>query len=359
MQVVECKEDGSLPATAPQLEVGVWKDISPKPWTKEFCATGLAIGSCNPGIIYLGSNAIYRSVDAGTSWMKVGKIKRGDEMGFMDGSNHIRVNPNDPDHIYAVSGVNGAFLGFWISHDGGDTFEMTDSYRNLQGDKGIFPLDVYDIAVNPTDFNHLLLSFHNPWGHDDSEWKNNAGVLESKDGGQTWIVHPPMGWGYGHSISFVWDPKLGFGDVNRWLLGTQDHGRWLTTDAGMTWKKVTDYPIAHGGGTIYYAKSGLLYASGSGRNIVSADDGETWSELSTPFSSNAIWGDGKQVYSAPYFGPAPFYVTPEEGDGSTWTKFNDQMFDQGPFQMVMDTKNRIVYTASCLGGLWALKLPPE
>jgi len=357
-QVVECKEDGKLPDTAPALEVGVWKDIGPKPWDKTICATGFAIGPCNPAVLFLGTDGIYRSTDAGTSWAKVGKIKRDAEMGFMDGSNHIRINPNDPKHVYAVSGVRGAFLGFWVSHDGGDTFEMTDSYRKLQADKGIFPIDVYDIAVNPKNFNHFLLTSHSPWGTPETQWKNNAGVLESQDGGMSWIIHPPQGWGYGHAISFLWNPELGIGDEKRWLLSTQDNGRWLTKDSGTTWTKVSDNPIQHGGGTVYYSKSKVLYASGQGRNIRSKDNGETWEDLSTMFGSNAIYGDGTQVYSAPVFGPAPFYTTPEDGPGDTWTPFSDQMFDQGPFQMILDKKNRILYSASCISGLWALKLPP-
>src|SRR5206468_2112176 len=109
--------------------------------------------------------------------------------------------------------------------------------------------DLYSIAVDPSDFGHLLVSFHSPWVGSD-----NCGVLESKDGGRTWIVHdPPVGSakGYGMAIFFLYDPATGQGDKDTWLFTTQSGGFFRTTDAGSTWSQAYKLQMTHGGNQLY------------------------------------------------------------------------------------------------------------
>jgi hypothetical protein len=350
-------EIAPLPEGAPALEPGVWKNISPSPWPDGICATGLAVNPCNPGVIYVGYNTIARSTDAGSTWTNVGLVEGTSDP--MDGSNHIRIDPTNPLHMYATTGVGGAHLGFFVSHDGGDTFAMPESFQNIQAEQNLFATDLYDVAVDPTDFNHLLVTSHSAWGWTDTKWNTNAGVLESTDGGDTWIVHDPEpGWGYGHSISFLYNPELGIGDANTWLLGIQDGGGyWRTTNAGEDWAHVlTDGGIQHGGGNAYYTSDGSLYYSGNPRNRRSTDNGATWTEIGPSGAFTAIYGDGDTLYTGQNFGPAPFDVSPED-DGDNWEPYNEQEFEQGPFAMTLDPTNRILYSASCQAGLLALKLP--
>src|SRR5207344_1782079 len=96
----------------------------------------------------------------------------------------------------------------------------------------------------------------------------------------------------------------GIGNSSTWLLGTQGGGMFRTTDAGATWTKVTDTGIQHGGGTIYYTKTGTIYATGT--------------TIGPAGGYNGIVGDGKQLYAARCFGPTP-YLTAPESDGLNWT----------------------------------------
>jgi hypothetical protein len=246
-------------------------------------------------------------------------------------------------------------MGFWVSTDGGATWTMPQSFKDLETTPKLFPYDVYDVSVDPTDFAHVLVSFHAAWGWTDSKWNASAGVIESKDGGQTWIVHEPNGWGYGHAINFLYSPELGLGDANTWLLGTQGGGMLRTTDAGATWNKVSQDGIQHGGGTIYYAKNKVLYATSGGANMRSTDNGATWTSVGPGGGYNGIGGDGKNIYSAKCFGPTPMITTPES-DGVTWKDYNTQQFSQGSFEMAFDSVNGILYTASWGAGMWALKV---
>ena len=353
-----CKASGKLPAGAPQLTKGQWVNISPKdvPWGKGF-TQGMALDPCDPATMYLtvcgfdpvGVKAgLYKTTDGGSNWKKLSEL---------DEPLYVRIDPNNPQHLYAVDGVRGGSEGFWVSCDGGETFRTPEGFKALKDDPGMFQYDVYDIAVDPTNFDHVLLSHHGAWGWTDTKWDTNSGVLESKDGGETWIVHEPMkGWGTGHAIAFLYNPELKLGNGDTWLLGTQGAGMFKTSDAGKTWRKVTNVVIQHGGGSVYYDKTGVLYASGASTNLRSADNGDTWTQVGNSKGYNAVYGDGTLLYTAPGFGPTTFFTAPEGGDGMTWTPLGTQQFDSGPFEMAVDRKNGILYSANWGAGLWALKL---
>jgi photosystem II stability/assembly factor-like uncharacterized protein len=357
--------NSALPATAPTLEAGTWKNITPathlgflgKPET--MIAQGIAIDPCNSATLYWGTTpyetdkgGLFKTTDGGGSWTKIGPF---------DEPLHIRIDPANPQHLFVGDGVRGDTQGFWVSHDGGDTWKKPEGFEKVAASIGITQAsgmqDIYDVAADPTDFNHVLLSFHSPWSWD--EFDKGAGMLESKDGGDSWNVIERQGWGQGHSIRFLFEPEQGIGDSNTWLLGTQGPGYWRTSDAGKTWKKVSDNGIAHGGGTSYYNSDGVLFASGSPKNLRSTDNGETWTPTD-PGSSTCVFGDGKQLYSAPALGNGPFFVS-DESDGVTWKPFagGAQVFENGgPYEMVLDQANRILYASMWEQGVWAMKVPP-
>jgi hypothetical protein len=323
---------------------GTWKNISPAgpPFGTSVVTfmQGMAIDPCNPFVLYAAvegydagpsKSGLYKSGDAGATWKKVGNL---------DMPIRIRVDPDDTRHLYACDGVRGGTMGFWISHDGGDTWELPPGFKSWADTEGTY--DVYDVGVDPSDFKHVLLSFHSGWR------ASNAGVAESTDGGSTWKAHPVPGAGYaGMSITFMRNSAT-------WLLGTQSSGYWRTHDAGANWSQVSTECIQHGGGNLYYAKSGL-FASGANQNLRSTDDGLTWKTVGPGGGYNAIIGDGTRLYALKRFGPIPF-VTSGEDDGLTWTDLGTQQFSEGAFEMAIDHVNGILYAANWGAGLWALKI---
>jgi hypothetical protein len=357
--------NSALPATAPALEPGVWKNITPPGIplgnAQDVIGQGFAIDPCNLSTIYWGTTpfdsakgGLYKSTDGGGTWKKTG---------MLDEPLHIRVDPTNPKHLYSGDGVRGATLGFWVSNDGGDTWTKPDGWIAAGKATGFID-DVYDLAVDPTDFKHIIISSHSAWGWDDTKWKRNAGVMESKDGGNTWVAHDPqMTWGAGHSINFLYDPDKGIGDANTWLLGTQGDGQWRTTDAGATWTKVLTNSIFHGGGETYYAKDGKVYSTGVSPCLQrSSDNGATWTPLKATGECTGVWGDGNYLYTAPAYaqGMQPFFTSPET-DGLTWTAYKGgtQKFDgSGPYEMAFDSVNGILYASMWFQGVWALKVTP-
>ena len=182
-------------------------------------------------------------------------------------------------------------------------------------------------------------------------------MLETNDGGDTWIVHEPgSGWGTGHAIHFLYDPASGQGDRNTWLLGTQGAGMMRTTDAGKTWTKVTSANIQHGGGKIYYTKKGVLDATTGDKNIRSVDNGVTW-VTSVRAAGTTPSPETAQICIPPRaLGSTTSIVTSPESDGLTWKDFNSQKFSQGPFSFGFDPVNRIIYASLWGAGVWALKV---
>lgn len=364
----------SAPAgTPPVLEPGVWTDISPPDSGMVCCPESggnsygvllVEVDPSDPNTIYTGIDVlgIWKTTDRGSTWRRLGSPD--EPSTYIDTPIRLRVNPNDSNHLYATQGVHGANLGFWVSRDGGDTWAMPQGFVEFATASAT--RDVTMMSVDAADFDHVILSSHSPW-----PGLNNAGVMETKDGGETWVAHAPRAeWGAGTmGVSILNDPASGVGDPDTWLVGTDGQGMWRTTDAGESWTKVSDSSVPHGGGEIYYSPTGVLYAGATPYPIKSTDNGATWEafggESGLAFSYYyTVYGDGTTLYTAPaYTGtnagvPQPFF-TASEADGGPFTEYAGgvQEFIDGPYIMRFDSANRIMYGANWGAGLLAMKLP--
>jgi hypothetical protein len=358
----------------PALTPGTWVNITPPGIAfnnnEQMIAQGIAFDPNNRSTIYWCNTpysssfgGIYKSTNGGSNWRKVGKVSaQGISATQIDEPLHVRIDPNNSNHLYIGDGVRGGTQGFWVSNDGGENFTRPQAWADVRPTIGYFIDDVYDVAVDPTDFNHILVSSHASWKWGDAEIGNAAGVMESKDGGTTWIVHKPIDtWGAGHAIHFLYDPAKGIGNSQTWLLGTQGSGHWRTSDGGTTWTRV--YPegtgIVHGGGTIYYSKTGVLYAAAFPKTLRSTDNGINWIPVGPDGGTTGICGDGNLLYTARTLGNNTPYWTSPETDGIIWTPFNGgkQTFQNGgPFEMAFDAVNGIMYSSNWEQGCWALKV---
>jgi len=338
---------------------------------------GIAFDPCNRGTLYwanapfdVSHGALYKTTNGGTDWTRIGDPSKDKDSydattTYLDEPQHIRIDPSNPKHLYSSDGVRGSTLGFWVSLDGGLNWSKSKNWTDTAAAVGFID-DLYDIAVDPADFNHVLVSSHSPW-----TWGagtkygipngGNAGVLESKDGGQTWIVHDPQPtWGAGHAINFLYDPAKRIGSPSTWLLGTQSDGQWRTENSGATWTKVSNSSIFHGGGETYYSSTGVLYSAAAPRILRSTDNGKTWTEVGPSAGYTAVWGDGKTLYTAAAYGfnAQPILTSPET-DGVNWTPYGSGQqtwVDGGPYEMTFDAVNGILYCSNWFQGLWALKV---
>jgi photosystem II stability/assembly factor-like uncharacterized protein len=302
-----------------------------------------------PQVLYLTTDieGMWRSRDGGASWSSIGDLPPPISPGV------LAIDEKKPLSMYYVGGVRGASMGFWVSADGGETWTMPHGFSEGANDAtGGWTRDAYDVKADPVDFRHVLVTFHSGW-----ERKDDAGVLESKDGGATWIRHPPdRGWGHGHSIWFL-------NDSATWLLGTQGDGYFRTENAGARWTRVSSQNMLHGGVGAFYSATGVLYVGASKQILRSTDHGRSFVPVG-PVGTGyyAIIGDGRWLYAQDAFtgenagGVDEPYITSRENDGATWTPYSGQTFADGPYRMAFDPINRILYSANWNSGVWALKV---
>src|SRR6185369_8626452 len=148
---------------------------------------GVAIDPRRPSTIYWGTTpytaelgGLFKSADGGATWRRIGKVTPlyagGSDQ--LDMPIHVRIDPNDSNHLYVGDGVRGSTQGFWVSTDGGETFTLPPGFAAALKAAGIDNQDIYDVAPDPTDFRHVLLSFHYRWGWTDTKWNMSSGVLE-------------------------------------------------------------------------------------------------------------------------------------------------------------------------------------
>ncbi len=344
-------------AEPPTFVPGVWKRLTPSTVTTSFedhvFCQGVAIDPQQPTTLYLcicaydvAKGGLFKTTDSGGTWKKIGAL---------DEPLHVAVDSSDSNHLYCVDGVRGATQGFWVSRDGGENWSMPEGFKRIT-EKPVGTRDLYSLAVDPTDFQHILVSFHSPWSDG-----RNCGVLESIDGGESWSVHAPpqtLKGGYGMAVFFLYDPAKKVGDRNTWLFTAQEGGFFKTTDGGRSWKNVYPYPMTHGGNQLYRAKDGTLYSGGYQYPARSVDNGSSWQQIKSGLVYSwymGICGDGRNIYTACTNKGEPFFFSPE-GDGLDWKPLNEQTFSAAPFSMVYDPIHHILYAASWEEGLLAIQL---
>jgi len=345
------------PSTVPNSTPGSWVNISPAGVSTDFNNPPSNYGfqtvvadPNHPGTLYVGTNyqGIYKSTNSGASW---GRIDKPGVNGItLDGRNWcLSMDYFNSNIMYACNGYGGN-QGVFKSTDGGVTWNNMLTQANFSNQTA----DVYDITTDPLLTNHILVSFHSPWGSNPS---GDAGILESKDGGATWILHNPQsGWGAGHYIFFM-------GNSNTWLLGTQGDGFWKTTDSGATWTQVSTQNMMHGAGQLYHASNGAWYVGALNTLLRSTNNGDSWTQVgvSNQDGYNAVIGDGTTLYAQSANTGSNttglnHYITSPESDGTNWTQMNNQTFTDGPMSMSYDSVNKIVYSSNWAGGVWRLSL---
>jgi hypothetical protein len=377
-----------LPDARGDLVPGVWTDITPRalagfpcPPAPPTCAgvnnvtygaTSVEIDPSHPQTLYLSADqwGLWRTTDGGVSWTTVGvrpspynfpQFGNPPTTAYLDSPYMVRVDPADSNHLYATQGIRGYTQGFWVSRDAGATWQRPQGFIDV-ADQTTY--DTTMMEVDPTDFRHVLIGSHSPW----KNLTGNHGILETKDGGTTFIIHLPA-WSAGNNTSgalFLFNPSRPAGDplrgdANTWLFTDQESGFWRTTDAGGHWSEVATYSQTHGEEDYYYSKTGALYVGAALYPARSLDNGVTWEQVKSVLPYNyyySLHGDGNLLYTAPAFVSSTYFTSPET-DGATWKAFSGGgTFGTGPTQMRFDAVNRIMYSTNADAGLLALKVAP-
>ena len=237
---------------------GVWKTTDyGRTWRPIFDdqSTGsigtVVVAPSNPDIIYVGSgeglhrpdlstgNGIYKSVDAGKTWV---------HLGLQDGQQvpKIAIDQKNPDRIFVAVlghpyGPNEE-RGIYRSLDGGKNFEKVLYIdENTGGD---------DVTIDPNNpdiiFATLWQSREGPW--ENGEWAGTkGGIYKSTDGGNTWkklSKDLPADMVQAHiaiapSASNIIYVAIGTTEENEYGTG-KGMGLFRSDDGGENWYEITD-----------------------------------------------------------------------------------------------------------------------
>jgi len=108
-------------------------------------------------------SGVFRSDDGGDTWTRLENVQTptpGDTTGLVShpslGRPGVAIAPNNPNRVYVVTGTaTGGNKGFYVSDDGGDTFNTSAQYPGSQGG---FQWWFGRIWVDPVDQNHLFVA---------------------------------------------------------------------------------------------------------------------------------------------------------------------------------------------------------
>ncbi len=336
----------------PALTAGTWVKISP---AKLSPCTDLQFDPTNRSTLWAvyGDSGVYKSEDGGATWIKRGNLP---SLG------RVRIDPKNPNHLYYIGSVSSvATQSFYVTTDGGASWAIPAAFK---AGASKWTYDMYNMAVDPSDFNHVIITTHGNW----PGFGDDAGVLETKDGGVSFIAHnPPTGINHGQGIAFLSNPAKGIGNGNIWLVGCgYAAGLFRTADGGSTWSKISStIQDNHGGFDLHYSiTTGNAYFGAMAGIYRSTDNGLNWTLQTTgvPYAwYSSVISDGYRLYSGQSFVGVTYnkaYLTSLEGgttEGITWTDYSSQTLPEGPWRMEYDEVNHIIYSATWSGGAWALK----
>jgi hypothetical protein len=341
---------------------GVWEEITPPvmplagnepcPYGGAFVMdpqdpTTLYVGSCNQGI--------WKSSDCGASWQHINTGKNG---AVLDGGRQwtFSIDPVDSKVLYANSGYGKMSNGAFKSTDGGVNWEQLWPPTQADLAKVVEYNFVAQVVMDPSDHEHLLITFHAKCAAPHSE----ACFGESHDAGASWkLIDGQADWagGEGQFIYFL-------DSSSTWLWGSQSNGLWRTENAGVSWKPVTDKMAqGHGAGQMYRAADGVFYLPVLG-GILRSPDGITWTLVPDSGSVMAgLTGDGMTMWASRGFpwDPSdklylPFWSS-AESDGQTWKQLDSPKLSNGG-ALRYDADHHILYSSNLGAGFWRVVVAP-
>jgi hypothetical protein len=334
------------------IATGTWEDVTPPgvsldsnfntPAGTNYGANAIIVDPTDTATVYLGtsSQGIYKTTDCGSTWVHINTGTNGDQLDKGRQWTMV-IDPKNPQIIYANAGYgpNGVFKS---SNGGVDWDQVLPTSVSQFAPFGGF---VGKITMDPTNNQHILVSFHGPCT---GMYAATGCLAESTDSGATWQVRSSgSGWIEGAGQTMV-DGKV-------WFFGAST-GIWRTDNAGMSWTQVFNGAATD---KFYQASDGTQYVAGSS-GVVQSHDGITWTPMPNSKSSS-ITGDGTTMFAS--YGPCfndtmkfePYVSSPEVNP--TWAPLASPEMLQGGAFMAYDSDHQLLYSSNCVGGLWRASIP--
>lgn len=207
----------------------------------------IAVAQSDPSVIYAGTgeacirsnvshgDGVYKSINGGKDW---------DNIGLKDTRHisRIRVNPNNPDHLYVA-----AFGHAFGKNDQRGIFKSTDGGKNWE--HVLFKSDksgAIDLSMDPNNprilYAAIWQAVRTPWSLEGAG--PESGLWKSTDSGDTWTditESKGMPAGIKGRIGVTVSPAKR--DRVWAIVESKDGGLFLSDDGGNSWERVNDSSI--------------------------------------------------------------------------------------------------------------------
>ncbi len=210
----------------------------------------IAIAPSDPNVIYVGTgeenprnnasvgNGMYKSIDAGDHWTKIG-LEQSDKIA------RIVVNPRDPEQVY-VCGLGRE----WGPNEQRGVFKTTDGGRTWKKVLYVDPQTACsDVAVDPHNFNIVYAGMYTyrRWAWHLESGGGNTAVYKSVNGGDSWErlsgANVRRGLPRGDMDRIGIAVAASDPDVVYVVSETKTEGElWRSDDAGEAWRTVNRDP---------------------------------------------------------------------------------------------------------------------
>jgi len=228
---------------------GTWTHLG---WKNVRCF-GLGLPAASPEALFLAcGNGVLRSQDGGKTWRVTTDWRIAEVL-------CVALDPHQSDHLFAATAH-----GVWASTDAGETWQA-------RHDGLIFPNDTFTSCIQV----HRARC--------DNVWIGTESGLFVARSGEPW---QPLGPRV-PVRALCQHPQKPSG----WVIGTEDHGVWLTDDDGATWRQAKG---ALANATIYALafqprNQKLVVAAGYRTGLwISEDAGLTWRSQPLDLPAHAV-----------------------------------------------------------------------
>lgn len=337
--IVACKKVENPPAHDETGTPNAWQDVTPSSWDdnpdlggsgNNYGFNDVLVNPCSPNILYAFANyqGMFRSTDYGQTWSKHS------ESANIESGRPWTAQIDSRGVLYTVAGYGEG--GIYRSTDGGVT------WKQIVLTVADISWDVYSIAIDPYDDEHLIVSFH-----------GDTQLAESEDGGYTWVARDA-----GTTVSqYVFFIDTGDESTTRktWLAINQAHNDadlvFLTMDGGGSWETVLMDGHTHGQANLL--KLGDSYYLPLEHGVYRSDDlAASWTQIDTVGATSIAATETRLLVSFGWaFGRQP--RTALLADDTAWSNLDPPSSATGDYwggkRMVATTDGERWYV---IGGMW-------
>jgi photosystem II stability/assembly factor-like uncharacterized protein len=293
-------------------------------------------GEANPGggSLTYGGSGIYRSLDNGATWQRVGLTNSG-------AIGRLAVDPTDPQHLFAaVAGQlynHGGERGVYESTDGGTTW--TQALAGANDTTG-----AVDLAIDPTNPNRVFAAMWDHFREPDLRTYGGvgSGVYRSTDGGTSWqrlangLPAPSATIGRIGIALAASNPQRLYAIVN--LTSGPFQGFYKSDNGGDSWTKLPTSSTLSGAQSTYGWWFGRVWVDPVNQDHVfgagvylceSKNGGSTFSGQFSPHADDHAMAWDLKVPNRVYLGnDGGAYRSDVNGSNDQWTAGVSQPFTQ-------------------------------